>query len=355
MAYIVNKTDGTVVATVADGTIDTTSTSVTLLGKGFNNYGEIVAEDWVHMVEHFAFGNAPTSALRGQLWYDTTQGVMRVNVSDTFGAPTWNTLGNAVVQATAPTQDGAPDFRGFGIGTLWYDTVNASLKISVDGLTFSPVTATIVGTSEPDPNDSSSGDLFYDTTTKQLKVLNGDIHGVPGTKGWDVVGPARYTGPTAPTTVLADGDEWWNSTTKQLFIYDGTAATFRLVGPSSPSGTSGFGNGLYTGTAGAEVDGNALLLQVVDGNVLGIWSPVDFTPTKLLIFTNAGAGGTVALSTVPPGETWRFHHADDSPIPALERGLNLSTINDASSGITGDGNTGNPTVLNGVATQAQYS
>ena len=44
MAYIVNNTVGTVVATIADGTIDTTSSSITLLGKGFNNYGEIVAE-----------------------------------------------------------------------------------------------------------------------------------------------------------------------------------------------------------------------------------------------------------------------------------------------------------------------
>ncbi|KKK52705.1 hypothetical protein LCGC14_3102210, partial [marine sediment metagenome] len=82
MAYIVNKRDGTVVATVADGTIDTTSTSLTLLGKGFNNYGEIVAEDWVHLMEHFSNTTAPSNELRGQLWHDTTTDKIKVNISN---------------------------------------------------------------------------------------------------------------------------------------------------------------------------------------------------------------------------------------------------------------------------------
>ena len=34
MAYTVNKTDGTILATVADGTIDTT-TDLTLIGKNY--------------------------------------------------------------------------------------------------------------------------------------------------------------------------------------------------------------------------------------------------------------------------------------------------------------------------------
>ena len=65
MAYIVNNTVGTVIATIADGTIDVASTSITLLGKGFNNYGEIVAEDWVHMLEHFSSPSAPAAASHG--------------------------------------------------------------------------------------------------------------------------------------------------------------------------------------------------------------------------------------------------------------------------------------------------
>ena len=35
MAYAINKTDGTVVATDADGTLDTTSSSLSLIGKNY--------------------------------------------------------------------------------------------------------------------------------------------------------------------------------------------------------------------------------------------------------------------------------------------------------------------------------
>ena len=43
MAYTINKTNGSVVATVADGTIDTT-TDLTLVGKNYNGYGEFLNE-----------------------------------------------------------------------------------------------------------------------------------------------------------------------------------------------------------------------------------------------------------------------------------------------------------------------
>ena len=112
MAYIVNKRDGTVVATVADGTIDTTSTSLTILGKGFNNYGEIVAEDWVHLMEHFANATAPTNELRGQLWFDTTTAIVKVNLSNIQGSPEWVSISRAFISGTEPT-------TGFGIGGFW--------------------------------------------------------------------------------------------------------------------------------------------------------------------------------------------------------------------------------------------
>ena len=39
MAYTINKTDGTVLATITDGTIDNTS-SLTLFGKSYSGFGE---------------------------------------------------------------------------------------------------------------------------------------------------------------------------------------------------------------------------------------------------------------------------------------------------------------------------
>lgn len=311
MAYIVNKRDGTVIATVADGTIDTASTSITILGKGFNNYGEIIAENFVQMIEHFAAGVGPDNAIRGQLWFDTTEDRIKVNISNVFNSPTWVTVGAAVVQGTAPT-------TGFNVGSFWFDTTNDILNISLDGTTFTPLRTTTVGPTEP--TGAIEGDLFYDTTTKELKVFNDALHG--GGPGFDVVGPARHQA-TAPTTDLKDGDLWWDSSKKQFYAYDEINNEFRLIGPNSPGGIFSVSGG-FTGIVSDSTDGVPLILIKIDDEVLGIWSPRDLANP-----TSPTVGG-----------------CDISSFPNLLRGLNLTTATGPSS---------EPTLFGGDATGAFYA
>ncbi len=273
MAYIVNKSDGTVLATVADGTIDTTASSITLLGKGFNNYGEIAAEDWIHMMEHFATGDpgGPPNAIRGQLWFDTAEGKIKVNISNIANSPDWISIGAAAVQPTEPTS-------GFGVGSFWYNTTDDLLNISLDGSTFTPLRTTSVGPAAP--GGAIEGDLFYDTDTKQLKVFNADLHDT-ASGGFDVVGPARFVGPNAPVTDVLDGDMWFDSTNKQLHVYDQINAEFRLVGPNSPGGINGISTGV-TNVVGNINNSVAILEITIDDEIIGIWSPEDFTPSPVI-------------------------------------------------------------------------
>ena len=53
MAYQINKTDGTIVATVADGQVDTLSTDITLIGKNYSGFGESLNENFVKLLETF--------------------------------------------------------------------------------------------------------------------------------------------------------------------------------------------------------------------------------------------------------------------------------------------------------------
>jgi hypothetical protein len=73
MAYQVTKSDGTDII-VNDGTINTSDTSLKLLGKNFFGYGEIVAENFVHLLEHFASDTEPANPVDGQLWFQNTTG-----------------------------------------------------------------------------------------------------------------------------------------------------------------------------------------------------------------------------------------------------------------------------------------
>jgi len=77
MAYTVNKTNGSVLTTVSDGTIDNT-TDLTLIGKNYSGYGEILNENFVKLLENFASGSQPASPISGQLWWDTDTSQLKV-------------------------------------------------------------------------------------------------------------------------------------------------------------------------------------------------------------------------------------------------------------------------------------
>jgi hypothetical protein len=113
MAYIVNKTDGTAVTTITDGTIDNT-TSLTLFGKSYSGFGELLNEDLVKLLENSASTSAPTAPLKGEVWFDTT-----VNQLKVYDGTSFKPTGGAKSQASAPTSPSA--------GDLWVDSTNSQL------------------------------------------------------------------------------------------------------------------------------------------------------------------------------------------------------------------------------------
>ena len=81
MTYSVRRTNGQALVDVAPGTIDV-SRSVTLIGKNYAGYGALIAENFVHQLENYANSSPPNNPLRGQLYYDTTEGTLKVFTGD---------------------------------------------------------------------------------------------------------------------------------------------------------------------------------------------------------------------------------------------------------------------------------
>ena len=108
MAYTINKTDGTVVATITDGTVDNT-TSLQLFGKSFSGFGEGLNENLVRLLENTASTSAPTAPLKGQLWMDTNTNQIKV-----YDGTSFKPTGGAKAQSSEPTSASA--------GDLWIDT-----------------------------------------------------------------------------------------------------------------------------------------------------------------------------------------------------------------------------------------
>ena len=121
MAYTINKTDGTLFATVADGTINTDS-SLIMIGKNYAGYGEALNENFFALLESHANATAPSAPQAGQLWYDTSEGIIKV-----WNNAEWKDLGSSSAGTAGPADP--------VVGDMWYDTVNSQLNV-YDGSTY---------------------------------------------------------------------------------------------------------------------------------------------------------------------------------------------------------------------------
>jgi len=173
MPYQIDRYNGTPLVTVDDGTISNEKTTLKLVGKNYAGYGEIQNENFVFLMENFANAAPPANHLSGQ---------------------------------------------------IWFDSFNRKLKF----------------------NDGNQ---------------------------WRTTGGAEI-GPNPPSG-LTTGDFWWNTTTKQLFSYDGISE-FVLVGPQAVAGA---GDTLWESVSLIDTDGNThpVMKALIDGDCLYIVSTDTFT------------------------------------------------------------------------------
>jgi hypothetical protein len=114
MAYQINKTDGTIVSTVADGQTDTLSTDLTLIGKNYSGFGEALNENFIKLLENFSNSTRPTHPIRGQIWFDTSELKLKV-----YSGTQFLPVSSATIANTQPTS--------LGVGDLWFNNVDSQL------------------------------------------------------------------------------------------------------------------------------------------------------------------------------------------------------------------------------------
>lgn len=153
MAYVLNKTDGSILTELIDSTVDQTSTDITLIGKNVSNYGEFFNENLIKLLENFANTGQPNFPISGQIWYDTGENRLKV-----YDGSQFRTSGGPIVSGSTPTS--------LIQGDLWINNISNQMFFydGVDLMLAGPLYTDEQGLSGPEV-------LSVQDVTGNLKVI----------------------------------------------------------------------------------------------------------------------------------------------------------------------------------------
>lgn len=116
MPYSISLSDGTFLCSIPDSQIVNTYSGLSLVGRGYDGYGQAIATDLVHMTENFSASTPPTNPLTGSLWYDLASGTINF-----YNGTAYKSFSIITVSASSPINPND--------GDQWYDTVNQQVFI----------------------------------------------------------------------------------------------------------------------------------------------------------------------------------------------------------------------------------
>jgi hypothetical protein len=269
MAYILNKTDGTALVTVADNATTGSNYSVTFIGKNYLAYGEALNESLLHLLENSAStsANRPVTPVVGQTWYNKTDGSLYVCSQERVGATAaqFKALAKSSYSSTAPANP--------TVGDIWFDVINGFLKL----YTGSTSGWTVIGPSSANwaQTTASAPDYIKNKPTTFPAALTIQTGGAVVSETPQTI---NFTGAGVTTTLVS------GSTTSVVVNIPGGGG-----GVSLPAGATGY---LYN-----------------NGNNTLSWSPVS-TSTALSSLTDVdtaglAVGNVLKYTTVSGVSKWR--------------------------------------------------
>ena len=193
MAYTIVKSDGTVLTTIADGTINTSSTSLGLPGRNYAGYGQSLDTNFVHVTENFADTTPPANPLRGQIWYDTSSTTLKVCPTD------GESNGLAWLSLTSTASGGNTTFGSVNItGNATANNFTATNDVTANNFTAGYLTISANATiADASITTANIGTLQTTAITTGSAVTTGTLTGV-----WTVTG---NTGANASALIFNTG------------------------------------------------------------------------------------------------------------------------------------------------------
>tara|TARA_Y100000748_G_scaffold166414_1_gene139168 strand:+ start:7236 stop:8864 length:1629 start_codon:yes stop_codon:yes gene_type:complete len=318
MAYKINNTFGTLLVTLADGTIDTSTTDLTLIGKGYAGFGEKLNENLIGLLENFNNTSAPTNKIQGQLWYDKTNNQLNVYTGSKF-----KPVGSTTNSTTSPSNAVQ--------GDLWLDTTNTQLYV------YSGTAWTLVGPTSVAGSGVTqfTSEVVQDNTGVNRSILkmvaNDAVVGV--------VSNIAFTPSSTETNGAALVSAGFSAVAQGVQLSSSvSSAKFRGTATDSDA-LGGVAAANYLRANADDTTTGKITIQNDDGLVIGAGSDItmslssdDFTiaqttQDKDIIFT-VNDGGTTVEALRITGSTGRIEHlrVGDLTVDGTNTIMNTTTL-----------------------------
>lgn len=298
MAYTVNKSNTAASPnqfTVQDSILNT-QTDLEFVGKGYAGYGEVIAENFLHLLENFSNTSAPGKPIKGQLWYDETSAKIKVYTGSSF-----QPVGGATYSSVAPA--------GLNAGDLWIDSDTQQLYFNNGAINI------LVG---PPASSGTKNGFEYSTISDSsdverniTRVFNNDVQvaiisDASFTPKVAISGFATITKGINLSTAIAGNKFTGTATNSDALGGEAAGSYLRIDGASTSSTTRSFSiindTGLTIGVdsdlrmlidpSGVHVQNNTvdtdIIFRVNDGGVI------------TTVMTLDGATSRVGIGTVSP-------------------------------------------------------
>ena len=324
MAYTLSKSNNQVVLTLTDGTGDgpsfpTKTTSINFIGKNYSNFGDAQNESFLWLLENFANNTPPINPLTGQIWFNTSENVFRPAV---FDGATWKNL--AILQYSNTTTNtlinsGVANYPG----DMWFDSTTKQLYV----ITSTTSNKTLIGP-ESVPGFGTtkmSSTVMYDTLNGKHPVIQATVDG-------EIIG-------VISSSTFSSNNVNFSTVYRGLTLHP----TYSQVSATSLLGT-------------------AARIGTIIGDLIGAYTATFQSVTSPSIFATSITATTVtvtALTTGAPGTTgsltgqWKLT-AGSNIAPTINLANDLGTTalkfnNIYANNISASSLTG-PTTVNGVIT-----
>ena len=290
MPYTITKTDGTTLLNLADGLTDEATTSLVLIGKNYSGYGAFLNQNFVKLLENFSNTAAPDDPLKGQLWWDSANQLLKV-----FQGTSWKVISSSMSSSQAPA---APV-----VGDLWWDTTNTQLKVysGTSWVTIGPAfTATSGQTgavadiiADNTPSAATHVVVKFFVNNQLTAILSRDAEFAPLTSasapGFSTIKPGFNL------STAISGLKYWGTSDNAANLNGVAASVYAKL-----NGTTAFteaqtiqnNNGLTLGLSGdlklSAGSGASNITSVTNGNALDFYVKVNNSNTKVLSLTGAG-------------------------------------------------------------------